>query len=86
MLANRQHLLSLFTHAKSGKHGFRMPTKKAAAATMAAVLAGTGSVGWAMSGKPAAAAPEPIKTEPVQSEQKSGHLADLIAAVKPVRF
>lgn len=83
MLANKQHLFPLSTHVKSGKRRFRMPIKKAAVATMAAVLAGTGGIGWAMSGKPATASPEPIKTEPVQTEQKSGHLADLIAAVKP---
>jgi len=50
---------------------------------MAAILAGAGGVSWAMSGKPPTATSEPIRTEAVQTEQRSGDLADLIAAVKP---
>ena len=83
MFAKRDEPHSFSTGEKLGKRRLKMPIDKTAAVTMAAILAGAGGVSWAMSGKPPTATSESIKTEAVQTEQRSGDLADLIAAVKP---
>jgi serine protease Do len=83
MLAKRKEPYSFSMGEKPRKRRVRIPIDKTAAVTMVAILAGAGGLSWAMSGGPAAAPSEPIRTEAVQTEQRSGDLADLIAAVKP---